>query len=158
MVRDKWIEIVISIIFLIGGILLVTVGMSQGWKGILALTWDKHPGKITYAHINNFRPAGERSKSGYRVEFHFSYRVNRYSFNGKLLYPGYDYNGSREGAEKWLNKFPKKKAVEVYVNPEKPQEAMLAPGLHLEYIGRPLSGIAMVILSLFLLSRRFRKN
>ncbi len=155
MTKDKLFTVVILVIFFFGGLFLIGVGASEGWKSVAALGWEKKPGKIVSARIRKFRPAGQRSDA-YEAEFFYKYEARGYTGNGKMLYPGYDYDGSLESAGSWVRRFPEGADVTVYMNPEKPKEAMLAPGLHLEHVGRPFAGIMMVLMSLFLLPRVVR--
>ncbi|WP_422862248.1 DUF3592 domain-containing protein [Desulfoluna limicola] len=103
------------------------------------------------------RATGHRPEV-YQAEFRYRYQVEGYTLTGNVLYPGYESNNTAKGAEKWTRRFPEGTSIPVNENPANRRESMLAPGLHLEHLLKPFSGIAMVYISLVLFSRVHRRR
>jgi len=147
----KKMDAVMAVIFFVGGLVATGFGLVDAWSGITSYGWQENPGVILSSKIHTPRATGHRSEV-YQAELRYRYQVEGYSLTGNVLYPGYESNNTPEGAEKWTHRFPVGNNVPVYVNPDNRRESMLAPGLHLEHLLKPFSGIAMVCISLFLFS------
>ena len=145
------------LIFFTGGLVLTGVGLFDAWSGLKSYGWEEKPGVILSSEIRSCGRGKELNSKTYRADIFYRYRLNGYDLTGDVLYPGYESHSSREGARKWLRRFPSGSTVTVYVNPERPRDAMLANGLHFEHMGRPLAGICMAWAALFMFFKLRRK-
>lgn len=57
----------------------------------------------------------------------FSYQVNQHSYQQSLKFPG-DVTPTKEFAQSYVDKYPQGSTVQVFYNPEKPENATLEPG------------------------------
>ncbi|WP_028865761.1 DUF3592 domain-containing protein [Psychromonas aquimarina] len=143
-------ELLMAAIFFAGGLILTGVGLVDAWSGLKSYLWDEKEGVIISSEVRSCgRGQGLNSKE-YRADIFYRYSLNGYELNGDLLYSGYQCQNNRQGAQDWVDSFPAGTAVTVYVNPDKPKEAVLVNGIHLEHIGRPLAGLLMAWLAVFM--------
>lgn len=69
-----------------------------------------------------------QTKRTYWAQVHYGYSVQGTPYTGgKVSFV--EYGGKQEHARQIVKRFPKGKAVDVYYNPEKPEMAILEPGV-----------------------------
>ena len=150
---DFWIAMAV----LLGGLVMVGASLYSLWQGLSSYGWEERPGVVLSTSIHRVRDSHSTNIYHYRPEIFYRYQMSGYSLTDDLFYPAYSSERSKEDAEAWLARFPEGAEVRVYVNPDKPKESMLMPGLHLVHLLKPLTGLAVCAMGVFLFARLRRR-
>ena len=122
------------------GILFILVGIvALIWGGIVlknasaSAAWSSVRGEVTESKVETKaervkRNERWRTEKTYWAKVRYSYSVEGTPYTGGKVSFG-EYGGKQEHARQIVKRFPKGKAVDVYYDPEKPEMAVLEPGV-----------------------------
>ncbi|MEW6084662.1 MAG: DUF3592 domain-containing protein [Chloroflexota bacterium] len=121
-------------IFLIGGLLFLSIGLLMFYHQIQALRWGRRStrwpttaGTIHSTSIQDFMSAGDIT---YRLKIGYHYTVNGVQYHSKRLEFGIqpDFWRKAEAAQA-VSKYPIGSTVTVYYDPDNPKVAVLTTGV-----------------------------
>ena len=101
-----------------GGIVIRNASISEGWPPT--------QGEITSSYISS---SSDEDGTSYSADIEFKYVVNDRWLTGDVVNFGEYGSGNMSHAEGIVNRYPTRKIVTVYYNPEQPETAVLEPGL-----------------------------
>jgi hypothetical protein len=125
-----WIAI-FPLIFLGVGLLLLTIGALQIYRGEQSKEWPTVPGVITVAELGkqSDRDSDGRTSTTYRADISYDYLVNDTAYVNGNVHFGSMQSSDPSTARAVLKRYPVGKSVTVYYNPARPQQAVLEPGV-----------------------------
>lgn len=143
---------VVPLFFLAGGLLFLVFGtrdIHRGWK---SKSWPNVPGVITLSEVKNVSSRGSDGKShmSYRLRIRYAYQVKEQTYEGDKLGFGTNSHKRRSEALKQQKNFAEGNEVKVVYEPDKPENAVLMPGIGsgtwiIFTLGVVLSGIGLIL-------------
>ncbi len=120
---------------LITAIFLIAVGLSQIIRTLIYITkwqdsrnWLETTGRITRSDVRGFSLISQgrtRFRLRFAPEIEYEYTVNLVSYNSKQLYWMQNFvRKSFGGADDIASEYPVGKIIQVYYNPDSPEEAV----------------------------------
>jgi hypothetical protein len=150
---EIFVPFVSGAVFVLVALLLVLIGWFQGRDVRAAQSWNVVPGEVLESKVETYETANSEgdTMTAHRARIHYKYRVNDREYVGdKLNFGGESVHSSLRGrAESKTRAYPEGKAVQVYVNPQNPSEAVLeldAPGARMLNIIGIVLGVLGVLL------------
>lgn len=115
---------VIGVVFLGFGVLLFVDGLGPFLAGGASLEWPTIEGEVISSEIVT---NGGRRTVKYRAAIQYEYSVNgrKYSSDKVTIMPT---KGTRDKAQRQVNKYPVGKTISVHYDPNEPEFAVLEPG------------------------------
>ena len=121
-------------------LLLLVAGAVMLWGGSQSLGWEKTEGRIVTRSVRLDRSSQQRTRRNRDQRAHdvivtYSYSVDGQSYTGKRHSFGRGTTaasgGSREKAQAIADElYPSLSPIDVYYDPNDPEQAVLSPGLH----------------------------
>jgi len=127
-------KLILSLIcFVVGGV-AVFFGSGQIKAAKQSADWPTVQGTVVSSEVqqerNTSRSNGKsRMKTTYHAEILYDYVANGTTYSANKVSFGQVGGSSPAPARKIVNRYPKGKNVTVYYNPEKPETAVLEPGM-----------------------------
>jgi hypothetical protein len=137
-------KLFISILFIVAGILLFILFLYLYKKSKDSKQWNKTKGVILQADLDELVMDAD-SPVTYKVKLEYSYIVEEETYYSKRIFYGDFLRHSSLGdIEKNIDKYRKEKIVDVYYNPQSPNEVVLQQGIH--------SNVTVILITSLLLS------
>ena len=141
---------IIIILASLVGLFLALFATNNAINAYKAKAWPTTEGMVTYSEVE--------WNSKYVPKVVFSYNVGSDEFSSeKIRLTNFAHYKKKEDAAKVTNKYPVNGKVKVYYNPNKPNEAILDPGIKGEHIFMFLLGFIIFIAPLAGLIYSIRK-
>lgn len=131
-------SILFGLIFLAVGGGLLAWGFNTMGKAKASMSWPTAKGKVLHSGVerkvststsNTGSGRRRRTTTTYEADVRYEYRVDANRYSGNKVSFG-EYSSSNRGhAERIVDRYPKGKSVEVFYNPDKPDTAVLEPGV-----------------------------
>jgi len=146
-------------VFLSLGLFAIAMGTVRAKEALLARSWPAAPGRIIQSRVSEARTStGNIRIARLCLELDYLYLVEETAYEGHRLNAGWRCFASDDRIRKLLEKYPSGKAVQVYYNPDHPEQSMLETGLDWSIFF--LWGVGFVTVSLMwpLIRRRSRRR
>jgi len=148
----------IPILLLLIGFLFLRVGLADFAGAQASLNWPNVKGVITTSFIETATESDDDGETK-RPQIEYAYSVDGVSYTGARVRFG-QRSGSDNTAEGLLALFPEDKAVDVFYDPEAPEQSVLKGGGD-GLLMLPVLGVILTLLGfafLFVIPRRFSKQ
>jgi len=130
---------------LVGGILLI-LGINLIRKGIQSKTRPKVEGTIRRSEVDVHYSVDEDGPSrDFSADIYYEYSVEGKDYGGATIKTGYSEVKGKGNSQRAVDEYPEGSTVDVYYDPENPQDAVLEPGIPLKTI------VFMILGPLFIL-------
>ena len=132
--KGKAVPVILGLVFLGAGIGVSVWGGRTLQNAKASSSWPKVQGQVVESDVERERSRSgtgrnRRTKTTYKANVFYDYSVNGTKYSSHKVSFG-EYSSSSPGhARRIVNRYPKGKTVEVHYNPEKPQVAVLEPGV-----------------------------
>lgn len=145
-------SVIFGAIFLIAGYFIAfSFGAPVLENAKASESWPKTTATIVESKVEKSRSDG---KTMYSAQVEYKYEVDGQEYTNDTIWFGGNYStSSRSGPQKTVAKYPVKKTVDAFYNPEEPSTAVLEPGAFFSsYLLYGVGWIFMIIGGLVLLS------
>ncbi len=124
-------NLIISLICFIVGGAAVFFGSGQIKAAKQSSDWPTVQGSVVSSEVSRSRSSGgkNRTKTTYQSDVLYDYVVNGTTYSANKVSFGEVGRGTPAPAREIVNRYPKGKNVTVYYNPDKPETAVLEPGM-----------------------------
>lgn len=117
--------------FAFGGAIFFSIGLWQLYEGWKTHNWPTTQGTITSSQIKEVtrRDADGDTYTNYRPSISYSYQVADQNYEGHRLHLGATSHNDRSAVQQQLKQYPVGRTLDVYYNPNNPNQAVLTPGV-----------------------------
>lgn len=130
----------ITMVFVLIGILLMRAGFSEMRTARASAGWPQTPGKVFKSSID--WSSDSDSSTGWRAQVAYTYSVGGTEMKGNRVSLG-DYGSSNSShAQGIVNRYPVGRDITVYYDPRNPATCLLEPGVQAVTYILPLLGLA----------------
>lgn len=136
----------------IGGIAAIIAGLKARKKGRASESWPSAGGVITNAWIEERRDTDEDgyTSTSYYPKWQYTFQAGGYEYTSQRVSYGGDKGYGRRGkAQEELNKFPANSRVQVYYDPQDPNESVLKRGAKGTLWG-VIIGLILIVVSIMI--------
>ena len=144
-------------------LLLIAIGAAisiylwqQSAKAQQAASWPSTAGKIVSSEVDwrQMRGGDSSDRKEYRAIVRYEYLVAGSVHHAQQLrFPNPGYGGGEQQARDIVQRYPAGQAVQVFYNPQNPEEACLEPGKHWTvWLGQAMAAL-IALIGLFWLRR-----
>lgn len=124
--------LLLCVLFIIVGISLLILSIYYYYKSRDSKKWSKTKGQISKTNLDKFPDSDSVS---YRVEIEYSYNVANKVYNSKRKFYGDHLLSSFYwSTKKLVGKYRIGDTIDVYYNPQNPNDAVLEQGVHFSVI------------------------
>jgi hypothetical protein len=136
-------------IFIIKGFWRSSKGIAYLLKAYNSMKWDSITCTIIQSTLVTAKDDEGFLSFEAIVKYKYGYKGNQYI--GDEIYFGYNSSSVEEKSSNLLRSYPEGKEVEVFVNPKRPQDSILIPGIKLSTIIPVLGGFFFTFVGFFIL-------
>jgi len=141
----------------LAGLVTIVVASFQAWRGLRAKSWDKTQGLVLeYLYSGTadaptvLKVVQPLSAPSNEIHIRYEYLYRGEWFRGWRIYFGKRATGNKKKAYSYLKRFPAGSAIEVYVNPSRPAESVLLPGIGYSVTHLFILGLIMLVVGGYL--------
>ncbi|NHR07830.1 DUF3592 domain-containing protein [Chromobacterium haemolyticum] len=149
-------EKVIALLVIAIGLAISVYLWQQSAKAQQASAWPSVAGKIVSSEVDwrHARGGDSSDRREFRAVVHYEYLVaGSVRHAERLRFPNPGYAGSDQQALEIVQRYPAGQAVQVFYNPQNPEEACLEPGKHWSAWLAQAVGALVALVGLWLLQR-----
>ncbi len=145
----------VFVIFLAMFLAWLIVGSIGFYKAVDSKNWPVVQGTVISSNV--IRPSGKSTK--YVAEVTYTYTVNQKEFTGKKL-KATAARGTSEWAKAKVEEYPVNAFVTVHYNPDKPELAVIEPGLQSDNFWMTVAPLLAMVLIFMVMRKQIkdRKN
>ena len=134
-------------LFLCFGLFALAIGTVRAKEAWMAGSWPVAKGRVIQSKVNEIRTSrGNIRIARLCLELDYIYLAGDEVYEGNRLNAGWRCFASENRIKELLEKYPSGRAVNVYYNPDHPEQSMLEPGLDWSIFF--LWGVGLVTVSL----------
>ena len=140
---ERFSGVAISSIFVVIGIVIMALGGKSLLKASSSESWPTTDAVVKSAELESYYDRESRNTT-YGAEVTYEYVVDGNQFIGDQVKFG-KVASDYEGANYYLNKYPKGKNILTHYNAEDPSESILEPGIHRSTWFKPIFGFVFTL-------------
>ncbi|MFH1923230.1 MAG: DUF3592 domain-containing protein [Planctomycetota bacterium] len=142
--RAGWLGLLIGIVFTLAGGGLGVWATTTLIEAAASRSWPQASGRITESRVESWEDSeGDRS---YAASINYEYEVNRIRYTGDRISFGDHSSGGPSLAHSLVRRYPTRKGVQIFYDPNRPERSVLKPGLTpLAFLFLGLAGLPLLI-------------
>ncbi len=131
---------------LIAGTLSVVSGLVALVSGLRSRRWPCITGVVTISKAVSVRTKQNREPK-WAPQIRYQYTVNKTKLTGTSIRFGMEgLSAGRKFAATYIDRYPVGKVVQVFYEPDRPENAVLEPGISVEHLWPMGIGVALLVL------------
>lgn len=147
-------ELFASILLISFGVILFVLSCFLYKKAKDSKRWNKVRGLIIKAFTDEFCIPGEQSS--FKAKIRYSYIIlDKEYYSNRIYFGDFLRDSFSIMSKKMVNKYKKQDVVDVYYNPDNPNDSVLQQGIHFNVIFIFISSLVLISIGIVLLCRIF---
>lgn len=144
-------ELFIAILFILMGVFLFVLYFYLYKKAKNSKKWNTVKGLIMRINLDELL-MGQDSTVTYKVKIQYSYKVGEKTYYSKRIFYG-DFlrHSSLGNIERMMNKYKKENIIDVFYNPQKPNESVLELGINFDLVTILITSLLLFMIGVILI-------